>query len=193
MMYKNRQKFSFVERTGRIFGFLPANAWTMLGFILMLLSAYLLVERSFLYAAAVFAVAAFIDSVDGAVARHRKEASRFGAYLDTVVDRYTEGIIAVALLLVALPYFLLPHYFWVGLYLFGSMMTTYVKAAAKEKLNKEVKGGLLERPERLLILFAGILAAIFSPLYLTYVIVFLAVVTNLTALQRIRIAVAKKV
>ena len=66
-------------------------------------------------------------------------------------------------------------------------MTTYAKASAKERdiVEKELKGGLLQRAERLLILFAGILLAIYNPLYLTYVIAVLAVLTNITAIQRI--------
>ena len=69
-------------------------------------------------------------------------------------------------------------------------MTTYVKAAAKEKelVEKELKGGLLERAERLIILFIGILLAYFDKFYLTYIIVVLAVLTNISALQRIIIA-----
>ncbi len=71
-------------------------------------------------------------------------------------------------------------------------MTTYAKAAAKEKEiiaeGKELKGGLLERAERLLILFAGILLAIANPLFLTYTIALLAVLSNISALQRILLA-----
>ena len=78
-----------------------------------------------------------------------------------------------------------------AVYLFGSMTITYAKAAAKEKelTKKEISGGLLERPERMILLFIGIVSAYFSPLYLTYVLVLLAVLVNITALQRIRIAV----
>ena len=70
--------------------------------------------------------------VDGAVARVTKTASKFGAYLDTIVDRYVEAIIAFGLLFAALPGFYIPAYAWIFLYLFGGMMTTYAKAAAKE-------------------------------------------------------------
>ena len=70
-------------------------------------------------------------------------------------------------------------------------MTTYSKAAAKEKeLSKaELPGGILERPERMILLFLGIILAIFSTQYLTYMIIVLAVLANITALQRISIAI----
>ena len=66
-------------------------------------------------------------------------------------------------------------------------MTTYAKAAAKEKelIKKEMKGGTLERAERLIVLFIGITAANFNTLFLSAAIVTLAIGSNITALQRI--------
>ena len=71
---------------------------------------------------------------------------------------------------------------------------SYAKAAAKEKglVEKELWSVIVGRPERLLLLFVGIILAIFDPLYLTYMIVLLAVLTNISALQRIRIATRSK-
>jgi hypothetical protein len=104
-----------------------------------------------------------------------------------------EGIIVLGLLLAGLPHFYIPVYAWIFLYFLGSFMTTYAKSAAKEKdlVEMEIKGGLLERGERLIILFIGILLAHFSRVYLTYIIVILAILTNFTALQRIKIATRK--
>ena len=189
-MYKKREKFSGLSAyIGKVLSFLPANAYTILALLVALIAAYSILIQNFICAAIFFAIAAFLDTVDGAVARHRKSASPRGAYFDTVSDRYMEGIITLAILLVPLPSFYLPSYFWAALYLFGSMTITYVKAAAKEKLNREVSGGLLERPERMVLVFIGILFAYFNAAYLTYVLALLAVLANITALQRIRIAV----
>jgi phosphatidylglycerophosphate synthase len=107
--------------------------------------------------------------------------------LDTVVDRYVEGIIIIGLLFAGLPDFYLPVTAWLFVYFFGAMMTTYAKAAAKEKelTEKELRGGFLERAERLLILFIGILVASLDTFYLTYTIVVLAVLSNITVLQRV--------
>ena len=67
------------------------------------------------------------------------------------------------------------------------LKTTYSKAAAKEKLflESELKGGLMERPERLLLLFFILVAGIFSLKLSLYLIVLFAVLSNLTAFQRI--------
>ena len=193
VLYKKRDSFSNVSiKIGIVFSKLglSPNQWTMLVILPTLVSLYFILERQFLAAAAFLLISAFLDLVDGSVARVMGKVTRLGAYLDTVMDRYVEAVILLGLLFVGLPGFYVPAYVWIFLFFFGSFMTTYAKAAAKEKdlVEKEIKGGLLERGERLIILFLGILLAHFSPSYLTYIIVILAVLTNLTALQRIRIA-----
>ncbi len=194
-LYKSREKFGGLSiKIGIAFSKIPlsANQWTIASLIPAFIALYFLVEQQFLLAGAFFIVSAFLDLVDGAVARVTGTVSKFGAYLDTLIDRYVEAIIVFGLLFVPLPNFLGPSYAWIFLYLFGSMMTTYAKAAAKEKElipeGRELKGGLLERAERLIILFIGIIIAAFEPLYLVYIIAALAVLTNISALQRVWIA-----
>ena len=190
VLYKKRDRFAQLSvKVGIIFSKLPlsANQWTILSLVPVFFALWFLIQGQFLYAAGLFLLSAFMDLIDGSVARVTGTVSRKGAYLDTVVDRYVEGIIILGLLFAGLPDFYLPIYAWLFLYFFGAMMTTYVKAAAKEKelTEKELKGGFLERAERLLILFIGMLAASLDTFYLTYTIVALAVLSNITALQRI--------
>jgi len=194
-LYKKREKFSGISReTGKALskaGISP-NTWTILSLIPAFITMYFLFEQDFIWASIFFAVAAFLDFVDGSVARASHRVTKYGAYLDTIVDRYVEGIVLFGLIFAGLPDFILPIAAWIFLYLFGSVMTTYVKAAAKEKElipeGKELKGGLLERAERLLLLFLGLVLGYFSRECLTLVIVLLAVFANLSAIQRIRIA-----
>jgi len=193
--YKNRKKFAgFSEGIGRSFARagLSANQWTAVSLVPVLVAVYALMYGQFIIAGLLFILSSFLDMVDGAVARHTGTATKKGAYLDTIVDRYVEVIIIFGILLAGLPGFLMPTYAWILLYLFGGLMTTYAKAAAKEKeligSGTELKGGLLERAERLIILFIGIIIASINPVYLTYVIAALAVLTNISALQRIGIA-----
>lgn len=194
MFYANREKFAGLSvKIGISFSKIPLspNQWTIISLVPAVLAAYFLAKDQFLFAASLFIIAAFLDLVDGSVARVTGRVSKFGAYLDTIVDRYVEAMIIFALLFVALPTtgFFLPIKAWILLYLFGAMMTTYTKSAAKEKEiildGSELKGGILERAERLIILFVGILAAAFNPIYLSYAIVLLAVLTNFSALQRV--------
>lgn len=193
-LYKSRRRFEGLSiKVGIAFSKLglSANQWTGLTLIPTFIALYFLVEGSFLLAAVFFIVSAFFDLIDGSVARVTGTASKLGAYLDTIMDRYVEFLVVLGLLFVSLPDILLPVKVWVFLYLFGGLMTTYSKAAAKEKglVEGELKGGLLERAERLLILFAGILLASIDTVFLSYILVLLAVLANLSALQRIWIAV----
>lgn len=194
MLYAGRQRFERLSvKVGLLFSKLPLtpNMWTLVSLLPAIAAAYYLAKDSFLLAAGLFIVAAFLDLVDGSVARVTGKVSRFGAYLDTVVDRYVEALVVLALLFVALPEpdFLFPIKAWIFIYLFGAMMTTYAKAAAKEKEivkeGQELKGGALERAERLIILFVGIVLAAVNVAYLSVVVVILAIFANITALQRI--------
>ncbi len=190
VFYKNRDRSSKISvKVGIIFAKLgiPPNGWTLLTIIPALLAFWMLVNEQFLYAAGWFIIAAFIDVVDGAVARVTGRATRFGAYLDAAMSRYVEGIIIFGLLFASLPGFIVPAYAWIFLCFFGSFMTAHAKSLAKEKdiLEKGLGGGLLERTESVLILFAGILLAAYKPLYLVYVVAILAVLSNITALQGI--------
>jgi len=189
MLSKHKDKFrGFEKAVANVFSKLPLspNVWTLLSLVTAIISVYFISTNNLLIAAIILLITAFVDVIDGAVARATGRATKFGAYLDTVVDRYVEGLIILSLLLVALPVFLIPASIWIGLYLFGSLMTTYVKAAAKEQeiVRSELRGGLLERAERLLILFVGLVLGSLNAFWLTYVLVVLAVLTNLTALQK---------
>ncbi len=191
MLDTKRHWFKGLEKLiGKIFGSLPLtpNQYTYLSGIFALVGLYFMAQENILWAIIFFLVAGLLDFVDGAVARVKDMSSMVGAYLDTVFDRYIEGIIFFGILFLPLPHFLIPGYAWVFLAIFGSIVTTYVKAAAKEKglVNQELKGGLLSRGERLLLIFIALVLGIIYPdyLYMTYVIALIAVLSNVTAIQR---------
>lgn len=194
MLFAVREKFNKLSiKIGIVFSKLKVtpNQWTILTLVPTFIALYFLIKESFLIAALFFIIAAFFDLIDGSVARVTGKVTKLGAYLDTVMDRYVEGIIIIGLLFVSLPAFYVPAYVWIFLYFFGSMMTTYAKAAAKEKelVEKELCGGILERAERLVLLFIGLTAAYFDKTYLVYIIILVAVLSNISALQRIAKAV----
>lgn len=194
-----REKFNGLSvAIGMIFSRLPLtpNHWTMLSFVPAAFAFYFISSEQFLLGAFFFGVAGFLDFVDGSVARVTGRATKFGAYLDTVADRYVEFFVVAGLFFAGLPSLnfgngiFLPAQFLLFVYLFGSLMTTYVKAAAKEKelVQKEIRGGLFERAERLGLLCFGLLLASLNVVFLVYVLAFLALMTNISALQRILIA-----
>ena len=176
-----------------IFSKLPLspNQWTIISLIPAIITFYFLFRGELLLAAGAFFISAFIDVIDGAVARVQGRVTALGAYLDTIVDRVVEFLFIAGLLFVSFPALYVPSYFWIVLLMFGSFMTTYTKAAASEKkiVQEELKGGILERGERL-ILFVVILAvSSYDLTYGMYLIAITAGLTLITALQRFVIGI----
>ena len=125
-------------------------------------------------------VAAMFDMVDGALARLSQSESKFGAFLDSTLDRYSESITFLGLAV----YYAnegssQTHLLLIFLTLVGSWAVSYTRARA-EGLDVECKVGILQRPERLVLLIAGLILGFVLP-----VLWVLAVMTNITAIQRI--------
>ena len=192
MLEERKSQFKKWERaTGSFLSKLPfsANTYTISSIFFALLASYLLFQHHLLASFFIFFFAGIFDLVDGAVARFQEKTSKQGAYLDTIFDRYVEGIMLLSFLFLPLPEVLLPSSYWILFALFGSLMTTYAKAAAKEKelINKENRKGFFGRPERIITLFTALFLLNFNFLYSTYLIILLAILSNLTELQRIAV------
>lgn len=189
----HRDKYSgFTGKVGGAFAKLrlSPNQWTIVSLIPAIVAVYYMINNMFLVAALLFIFSCFLDIVDGAVARHTGRASIKGGYVDTIVDRYVEFIIIFGIMMAGIPDFIFPSIAWIFIALFGSFMNTYTKAAAKEKEivkpGSELKFRITARAERLLILFAGIVAASINTVFLTYAIVFLAIITHISAVHAVR-------
>jgi CDP-diacylglycerol--glycerol-3-phosphate 3-phosphatidyltransferase len=170
-----------LDPLGRLFlrlGLTP-NMVTMLGLLGNTVGAYFLARGDYLSGGILVAVMTPIDALDGTMARLRGDASDWGAYVDSVSDRYAELIIFGGLLY----HFLTTGDVKGGMLTFGaaagSVLVSYVKARA-EGLGYEARVGMLTRAERYLVLAP---ALILNFVYLGLGI--LAVFANLTALQRI--------
>jgi len=162
-----------------------ANQLTIISLFLAFLFFYAMVSGSYILALIFLIVSIFLDALDGHLARLTRTASVYGAYLDTIIDRYVEFIIYLSLFFIVLPKIIFESSVWISLCIFGSLMTTYVKAAFTEKTKKDFSGGLLERAERMLIIILGVFLLNFSATYLVYILIFLAILTNLSAILRI--------
>jgi phosphatidylglycerophosphate synthase len=197
MLDTKRHWFNDLEKiVGSVFGAFPLtpNQYTYLSGVFALIGLWFMMGESLIWATVFFVIAAGLDFVDGAVARAKNMSSKVGAYLDTVFDRYVEGIIFFGMMFLVLPEVVyIPGQAWVYLAIFGSVVTTYVKAAAKEKdlVNQELKGGLLSRGERLILIFIALVLGIIYPdyLYMTYVVAIIAILSNFTAIQRVHSAI----
>jgi len=190
-LYRNSFK-KWEKKVGEIFSFLPIspNQYTLISIFFAIFSFYFLIKQNLILAIFFFLIAGFLDFIDGAVARYRNISTKIGAYLDTICDRYVEGIFLLGMLFLPLPKVLLPAYVWIFLILFGSILTTYAKAAAKEKelAEQELKGGLLSRGERVILFLITLILGIFNFTWMIYLLILIAILTNFTALQRINSA-----
>jgi archaetidylinositol phosphate synthase len=121
----------------------------------------------------------FCDTLDGVLARNYQQATPFGGFLDSLLDRYADAIVYSGIIFGGL----CPVY-WGLAALVGSMLVSYSRARAEAAGIKMESVGLAERAERMLILAAASLAAIFWLPSLTAGIILLALLSNFTVLQR---------
>lgn len=165
-------------------GLMP-NVMTILGLIGNIGAAYLLAIGQITWGGVVVLLMGPVDALDGTMARLRGQPSRFGAFVDSVTDRYSELVILLGLLIYYLRGDSAVFSALVYLAAAGSVLVSYVKARA-EALNFEAKVGLLTRVERYLVLAPCLIFNIPA-----VAVVILAVLANFTALQRI-LAVRKQ-
>lgn len=186
-MLKSRVGFAFDAAIRRALPFLfhprvHPNALTLVGTAISLAAAVDFASGELRRGALLTAAGGVLDLADGVVARAQGRASRFGAFLDSSLDRLADMALLLGLglyytradepLVAALA----------GAALIGSVMTSYTKARAEFWL-RDFQGGLLERAERIVLLIAGGVLGL-MPLALAIV----AVGSVATAIQRIWLA-----
>jgi CDP-diacylglycerol--glycerol-3-phosphate 3-phosphatidyltransferase len=164
---------------------------TIIGLLLSILTAIVIAQGLLIAGGLLVLFSGIFDMFDGAMARIRNNATTFGAFLDSTLDRYSESIILSGLLFYALQRPDLHDAIWPfaheqlwmisGIYtaVVGSLMVSYTKARA-EGLGLECKTGLLARPERVVILALGLLSGTSI-----WAVVLLAIFSQFTAIERI--------
>lgn len=164
---------------------LTPNQVTVVGFGLTVLASGLAAFGQLRWAGVVLIFAGTCDILDGALARSTNASYPYGAFLDSTLDRYSEGAVYIGLA----AYFVTmggPLQRWLVLAtlaaLAGSFLVSYVRARA-QSLGFTCETGLFARPERVVVTVIGLIV---GGVVLYGVVFLLAVLTNLTALQRIR-------
>jgi len=155
------------------------NHLTMLGLGVSIVAAGAFAQGRLRVGAVLLALAGLFDFFDGSLARLANSVSAFGAFLDSVADRYSDLVVLLGVVLYYHRAADTTGVFLTMVALVGTIMTSYTKARA-QSIGVACEIGLMERPERLIVLIAG---ATFN--LLTPAMIALAVLTNLTALQRI--------
>jgi phosphatidylglycerophosphate synthase len=170
------------------------NHITVMGLILTFYAAWLLYNKNIYEAFAFGLIASLFDGADGLVARATKTTSIRGGYLDATLDRYADCMAFGAIILCnwveplpILPLEFISGQVWAMAAMIGAFQTSYCRAAA-ERLGVSQEGiGLIERPERWFVLGMGVLVGEMMgdiETVITIVVAILAVLGNLTALQR---------
>ncbi len=164
----------FLNRIG-----LMPNTVTILGLAGNAIGAYLLATGRISAAGVVILLVGPIDALDGAMARLRGEPSDFGAFVDSVTDRYSELVIFLGLMI-----YYLQQQNWLACALVylaaaGSVLVSYVRARA-QSLGMDAKVGIFTRVERFIVLAPCLI--INQPMIALWAI---AILANFTALQRI--------
>jgi CDP-diacylglycerol---glycerol-3-phosphate 3-phosphatidyltransferase len=167
---------------------LTPNAISLTGLVLNVVAAVLITQELFVLAGIAFVIGSIMDMLDGRYSRMSGKGTKFGAFLDSSLDRIEEGIVLTAV----------AAYFaksgdelavaGVTLTIVGSLMVSYTRARA-EALGVECKVGFADRPTRVVILSIGILFAQGAGLadfeLLEPAIYVMAALTTITVLQRV--------
>jgi CDP-diacylglycerol--glycerol-3-phosphate 3-phosphatidyltransferase len=156
------------------------NVLTFTGLLVNLWAAVLFAAGRFQAAGGVMILAGVFDMTDGRVARAQGRVTTFGGYFDSVIDRYSDLVLFLGLLVY---YARVNNFFYailVGVAMAGSVMVSYARARA-ESLIPSCKAGFWERPERIVLLILGALGknCMAPALWL------LAIGPNISVVQRI--------
>ena len=176
-MYREKIRKIF-QPVIKAFAFLEPDFITFLGFVIVLFASFIIYRSYFRLGGIILIIGSIFDMIDGGVARMKGKVTKFGAFIDSTLDRYSEFFIIISIILSKFGRdFLIPGIFT----LLGSFMTSYTRARG-EGIGIEIKEGILQRGERVVIITLGLLI---NKNVLYWFLVLLAILTNITAIQRI--------
>lgn len=154
------------------------NTLTYFSFFLALVAAFVFLNYSRIAGVLLFLVSVSLDSLDGALARKIKKVTKWGGYLDAVVDKLVEVML----------FFCMGVYSWPLAFAAGiaSILVSYTKHRA-DIYRVSISGGILERAERMLLLLAGVLVAESFGLqvYVPFLLGLTFILSLITIIQRI--------
>jgi CDP-diacylglycerol--glycerol-3-phosphate 3-phosphatidyltransferase len=162
------------------------NYLTISGFLMNIAVAWVISQGYFLLGGSLILVAGIFDLLDGAVARYTNRVTKFGALLDSTLDRWSDAVLLFGLLW---------YFAWqpdqdtslemilIFAALVGFLLVSYVRARA-EGLGLDADVGIMRRTQRILILSMGLMLSTFEPILLV-ALWGLAIGSNLTAAHRL--------
>ncbi|MBA7503335.1 Phosphatidylinositol phosphate synthase [subsurface metagenome] len=162
---------------------LKPNTLTFIELAISLGAAYAIVIGYFLLGGALVLVSGLFDLLDGALARFTKQSTKFGAILDSTIDRLSEAAIFCGLLVWYMPKVATLEIVLIFAALIGSFLVSYIRARA-EGLGLECQVGLFTRAERVIVLAVGLLVnQVFIALWVLVVFVYITIAQRLLHLH----------
>lgn len=171
--FLDRPLSSFAKRIN-----INPNILTITGFLITTIAAITL-PKSLIVGGILILCGGFFDMVDGVIARVNNRSTSFGAFLDSVLDRYSDSF-----LLLGFSWYFFKNDLIVGVFLslgtlIGALIISYARARA-EGLGKDCHTGLMERPERVILMAFGALTGWVLP-----IMWIMLILTHVTVIQRI--------
>jgi CDP-diacylglycerol--glycerol-3-phosphate 3-phosphatidyltransferase len=160
-------------------GVIKPNHLTLIGLLVTLVATVFLALGLWIAAGIAIIVAGLFDLLDGAVARSQERVTAFGAFLDSVIDRYSDFTLFIGLFYYYATNGHLYLMLLASLAAMGSFLVPFTRARA-ETVIPSCKVGIMERPERIILLACG---ALFN--WMIYILWILTILTHITVIQRI--------
>ena len=186
LQQRARRIAEYVVRPLAAIGLTP-NMATLIGLLLNGLAAAILASGQLRLGGLALLIAGLFDMVDGALARVTNRKTTFGAFFDSTIDRYSEGLTLLGVIIFSLRQTPSQTHIWEVALAYvaalGSVMVSYTRARA-EGLGLSLKTGLMARPERVVLLAGGLLLG--GSGWLVWTLLLLAVTSVFTSIQRIR-------
>lgn len=157
------------------------NILTLISPFIALISAIFFARKDLLMGGIFILISGVFDVFDGTIARHHDKTSDFGAFLDSTMDRVSDAIIIIGLIVGRF------STWFVGiLAIHSAIMLSYVRARAESK-GISCNVGIAERATRILILVTGSLIAVFlnNNIYMNWTILLFVTLSYITVIQRI--------
>ena len=185
---KGRRFSSFIlSPIVRLFCYLkvPPNVISLMGFTIAVVSIYFIANGRFIIGGLLIFLGGIFDLIDGEVSRRKGITSRFGAFFDSFIDRYSDNLIYLGFLYYFSTKGEIIYIILCGAIIIGSMLVSYARARA-EGLGIECKVGFFERAERLLTIVAGtIIGGVGFGIAIKIALWLVAIGSHLTAIQRL--------
>lgn len=165
----------------KILSKVPPNILTFAGFLIVLISSIIISIGKYRIGGIILILGTILDAVDGQIARNTGKTTKFGAFIDSTLDRYGDFFIFISIAVAGRESIIAPLSIFI---LLGAYITSYTRARA-DSLGIEIKEGHFTRFERILIIIIGL---IIGERFIIYFLIILALGTNITAIHRIVLA-----